>query len=128
MLDEMHAPAIAAALRERGHDVVAVAERLDLRAMTDEELFAWAGHESRRLVTENVEDCYKALGVLHQTWQMIPGRFKDYISTPKTNGYRSLHTALIYEKKGNVARAISTLSSAESESPSRWVPSRRVVS
>ncbi|MDE8650215.1 RelA/SpoT family protein [Novosphingobium album (ex Liu et al. 2023)] len=49
-----------------------------------------------RVITETVDDCYKALGVLHQTWQMIPGRFKDYISTPKTNGYRSLHTALIY--------------------------------
>ncbi|MCX7864278.1 MAG: bifunctional (p)ppGpp synthetase/guanosine-3',5'-bis(diphosphate) 3'-pyrophosphohydrolase [Novosphingobium sp.] len=50
-----------------------------------------------RVITENVMDCYRALGVLHQTWQMIPGRFKDYISTPKANGYRSLHTALIYE-------------------------------
>ena len=50
-----------------------------------------------RVVTENVTDCYRALGVLHTTWQSIPGRFKDYISTPKTNGYRSLHTTLIYE-------------------------------
>ncbi len=50
-----------------------------------------------RVLTENASDSYKALGILHQTWQMIPGRFKDYISTPKSNGYRSLHTALIYE-------------------------------
>ena len=50
-----------------------------------------------RVVTESEVDCYRALGVLHTTWQMIPGRFKDYISTPKSNGYRSLHTALIYE-------------------------------
>ena len=50
-----------------------------------------------RVLTDSVEDCYRALGVLHQTWQMIPGRFKDYLSTPKNNGYRSLHTALIYE-------------------------------
>ena len=50
-----------------------------------------------RVLTDNVEDCYRAIGVLHTTWQMIPGRFKDYISTPKANGYRSLHTALIYE-------------------------------
>lgn len=50
-----------------------------------------------RVITENVADCYRAMGVLHTTWQMIPGRFKDYISTPKSNGYRSLHTALIYE-------------------------------
>ncbi|MET0587296.1 MAG: HD domain-containing protein, partial [Novosphingobium sp.] len=50
-----------------------------------------------RVLTESTEDSYRALGVLHTTWQMIPGRFKDYISTPKANGYRSLHTALIYE-------------------------------
>lgn len=50
-----------------------------------------------RVLTETPQDCYRALGVLHTTWQMIPGRFKDYISTPKSNGYRSLHTALIYE-------------------------------
>ena len=50
-----------------------------------------------RVITETAEDCYRALGVLHSTWHVIPGRFKDYISTSKSNGYRSLHTALIYE-------------------------------
>jgi hypothetical protein len=52
----MHAPAVAEALRKRGHDVIAVAERPDLRAMADADLFMWAGQESRRLVTENVKD------------------------------------------------------------------------
>ena len=55
-----------------------------------------------RVLTQTPDDCYKALGVLHQTWQMIPGRFKDYISTPKANGYRSLHTSLIYENSMRV--------------------------
>ena len=50
-----------------------------------------------RVLTDSMDDCYRALGILHSTWQMIPGRFKDYISTPKSNGYRSLHTALIFE-------------------------------
>ena len=50
-----------------------------------------------RVLTDSLADCYKALGILHTTWQMIPGRFKDYLSTPKSNGYRSLHTALIFE-------------------------------
>lgn len=48
-----------------------------------------------RVVTESPEDCYRALGVLHRHWKMVPGRFKDYISTPKRNGYKSLHTTLI---------------------------------
>ncbi|WP_137679865.1 RelA/SpoT family protein [Aurantiacibacter suaedae] len=51
-----------------------------------------------RVLTDNVSDCYRALGVLHQAFQMVPGRFKDYISTPKTNGYRSLHTTVFYDK------------------------------
>jgi GTP pyrophosphokinase len=61
-----------------------------------------------RVLTEGSGDCYQALGVLHQTWQMIPGRFKDYISTPKSNGYRSLHTALIYENSMRVEVQIRT--------------------
>lgn len=56
LLDEMHAPVVAEALRDRGHDVAAVAERDALRAMSDEELFRWAGEHGRRLVTENVKD------------------------------------------------------------------------
>ena len=61
-----------------------------------------------RVITESVEDCYRALGVLHQVWQMVPGRFKDYISTPKSNGYRSLHTTLIYESSMRVEVQIRT--------------------
>jgi len=61
-----------------------------------------------RVRTDSNEDCYKALGVLHRTWQMIPGRFKDYISTPKMNGYKSLHTALIYDNAMRVEVQIKT--------------------
>ena len=48
-----------------------------------------------RIILENVDDCYTALGIIHQSWKTIPGRFKDYISTPKSNNYSSLHTAVI---------------------------------
>ncbi len=61
-----------------------------------------------RVLTESDLDCYRAMGVLHSTWQFIPGRFKDYISTPKTNGYRSLHTSLIYENSMRVEVQIRT--------------------
>jgi guanosine-3',5'-bis(diphosphate) 3'-pyrophosphohydrolase len=61
-----------------------------------------------RVLTDSPDDCYKALGVLHQNWQMIPGRFKDYVSTPKANGYRSLHTALIYQNSMRVEVQIRT--------------------
>ena len=61
-----------------------------------------------RVLTENEDDCYKALGILHRTWQMIPGRFKDYIPTPKMNGYKSLHTSLIYNNAMRVEVQINT--------------------
>lgn len=48
-----------------------------------------------RVITNNVRDCYKVVGIVHQEWRAVPGRFKDYISTPKQNDYRSIHTTLI---------------------------------
>ncbi|WP_434404580.1 RelA/SpoT family protein [Sphingobium sp. DN12] len=55
-----------------------------------------------RVITETTEDCYRALGVIHQTFKMVPGRFKDYISTPKRNGYRSLHTTVIHQENARI--------------------------
>jgi GTP diphosphokinase / guanosine-3',5'-bis(diphosphate) 3'-diphosphatase len=48
-----------------------------------------------RVVMPDLESCYRALGVVHTTWPVVPGRFKDYISTPKQNDYRSIHTTVI---------------------------------
>ncbi len=47
-----------------------------------------------RIVVDSIEECYHALGVIHSRYPMVPNRFKDYISTPKPNGYRSLHTGV----------------------------------
>ena len=48
-----------------------------------------------RVILDSVEDCYKALGIFHNEWNCIPGKFKDYISSPKINKYQSLHTSII---------------------------------
>ncbi len=47
-----------------------------------------------RVICANEQDCYRILGVIHQRWRAVPGRFKDYISQPKSNGYRSIHTTV----------------------------------
>ena len=56
LLDEMFSPVVAADLRQLGHDVIAVADRPDLRSKSDEEIFAWASAGKRWLLTENVKD------------------------------------------------------------------------
>ena len=48
-----------------------------------------------RIIVDTVDECYRALGIIHGNYMMVPGRFKDYISTPKLNGYQSLHTGII---------------------------------
>ncbi|HWL46776.1 MAG TPA: bifunctional (p)ppGpp synthetase/guanosine-3',5'-bis(diphosphate) 3'-pyrophosphohydrolase [Sphingomonadaceae bacterium] len=55
-----------------------------------------------RVIVKDVEQCYRALGLIHRRWPMVPGRFKDYISTPKRNGYRSLHTSVIHSEKARI--------------------------
>ena len=61
-----------------------------------------------RIILENIDDCYLALGVLHKKWNCIPGKFKDYISSPKINGYKSLHTSVIGSYKKRIEIQIRT--------------------
>ena len=61
-----------------------------------------------RVILRTTEDCYRALGILHTSWQMVPDRFKDFISTPKTNGYRSIHTTVIGPEKQRVEIQLRT--------------------
>ncbi|MGJ4944549.1 RelA/SpoT family protein [Bradyrhizobium sp. HKCCYLS1011] len=61
-----------------------------------------------RVIMPDVESCYRALGIVHTTWPVVPGRFKDYISTPKQNDYRSIHTTVIGPGKQRVELQIRT--------------------
>ena len=61
-----------------------------------------------RLIVGTMEDCYRCIGVIHMKWPFVPGRFKDYISTPKQNDYRSLHTTVVGPGRQRVELQVRT--------------------
>ena len=61
-----------------------------------------------RIILNNIDNCYKTLGILHKQWNCVPGKFKDYISSPKINGYKSIHTAVIGSYKKPIEVQIRT--------------------
>ena len=66
-----------------------------------------------RVVLDSIEDCYKALGIFHNRWNCIPGKFKDYISSPKINKYQSIHTSVIGPNRRPIEIQLRTLSMHE---------------
>ena len=61
-----------------------------------------------RITVASIDECYKTLGIFHKRWNCIPGKFKDYISSPKINGYQSLHTSVIGSNKKPIEIQIRT--------------------
>jgi GTP pyrophosphokinase/guanosine-3',5'-bis(diphosphate) 3'-pyrophosphohydrolase len=61
-----------------------------------------------RVIVDSEDDCYRALGVIHRAWPSVPGRFKDFISTPKNNNYRSIHTTVVGPRAMRIEMQIRT--------------------
>ena len=61
-----------------------------------------------RIIVKDIDECYKTLGILHKKWNCIPGKFKDYISSAKINGYKSIHTSIIGSNKKPIEIQIRT--------------------
>ena len=76
----------------RPKHIYSIYKKMQQKKLVFEELY---DVRALRVLTASVKDCYAALGVVHNLWQPIPGEFDDYISQPKGNNYRSLHTAVI---------------------------------
>ena len=66
-----------------------------------------------RIILENIDECYKALGIFHSNYNCIPGRFKDYISSPKINNYQSIHTSIIGPNKRPIEIQLRTMTMHE---------------
>jgi len=102
-LFEKHA--IEASVKSRQKKPWSVFRKMEAKALSFEQLSDIFGF---RVVVDSVDDCYRALGAIHTTWSMVPGRFKDYISTPKQNDYRSIHTTIVGPSRQRVELQIRT--------------------
>jgi GTP diphosphokinase / guanosine-3',5'-bis(diphosphate) 3'-diphosphatase len=89
----------------RGKRPFSIWRKLQTKKLSFEQLSDIFGF---RVIVGSLADCYRALGIIHTSWQMVPERFKDFISTPKPNGYRSIHTTVIGPEKQRVEIQIRT--------------------
>lgn len=102
---KLEAEGIDATVRSRQKKAWSVFRKMESKALGFEQLSDIFGF---RIIVKTVEECYRALGIVHQTWPMVPGRFKDFISTPKQNDYRSIHTTVVGPGQQRVELQIRT--------------------
>jgi len=102
---KLAASGIAAEVSGRRKRVYSIWRKMERKAVGFEQLSDILGF---RVVVGSVAECYQALGAVHTTWPVVPGRFKDYISTPKQNDYRSIHSTVIGPGKQRVELQIRT--------------------
>ena len=96
---------IPALVRGRQKKAYSVFSKMEAKGLSFEQLSDIFGF---RVLVERAEDCYAALGAVHLRWQAVPGRFKDYISTPKPNDYRSLHSTIVGPSRQRIELQIRT--------------------
>ncbi len=96
---------IAAEVSGRRKRAYSIWRKMERKAVGFEQLSDIFGF---RVLVGSIAECYQALGIVHTTWPVVPGRFKDYISTPKQNDYRSLHSTVIGPGKQRVELQIRT--------------------
>jgi guanosine-3',5'-bis(diphosphate) 3'-pyrophosphohydrolase len=96
---------IAAVVKSRNKRPYSVFRKMERNSVSFEQLSDVIGF---RVIVDRVEHCYQALGVVHTRWPAVPERFKDYISTPKQNDYRSIHTTVVGPSQQRVELQIRT--------------------
>lgn len=98
---------IVATVSGRQKKPYSVFNKMQRKALSLEQLSDIFGF---RVIVADEEDCYRTLGIVHRTWPLVPGRFKDYVSIPKQNGYRSIHTTIVGPSRQRVELQIRTRS------------------
>jgi len=91
-LEEAHVPVVE--LEGRIKRLYSIHQKLKRQQIDLERVYDFV---ALRLITHSVQDCYAALGIIHQTWSPVPGRIKDFIAMPRPNGYQALHTSVVSE-------------------------------
>ena len=105
LTQKLSASGIHAGVKGRMKRAYSIWKKMERKSISFEQLSDIFGF---RVVVDRLEDCYATLGIVHTTWQVVPGRFKDYISTPKQNDYRSIHTTVVGPGKQRVELQIRT--------------------
>ena len=103
--DQFDRRGIQVEVKGRQKQAYSIWRKMERRSIAFEQLSDIYGF---RIIVDTVADCYAAVGVAHTTWPTVPGRFKDYISTPKQNDYRSIHTTVIGPGRQRVELQIRT--------------------
>jgi guanosine-3',5'-bis(diphosphate) 3'-pyrophosphohydrolase len=96
---------LKATVRGRQKKAYSVFRKMQSKSLSFEQLSDVFGF---RIIVDTEADCYRALGIVHMRWSVVPGRFKDYISTPKQNDYRSIHTTIVGPSRQRVELQIRT--------------------
>ncbi|MDP2732283.1 MAG: HD domain-containing protein, partial [Hoeflea sp.] len=96
---------LAAQVKGRQKKAYSVFRKMQSKSLSFEQLSDVFGF---RIIVDTEADCYRALGIVHMRWSVVPGRFKDYISTPKQNDYRSIHTTIVGPSRQRVELQIRT--------------------
>ncbi|VTZ51497.1 GTP pyrophosphokinase rsh [Methylocella tundrae] len=105
LADELAARGIKAHVEGRQKQPYSVWRKMERKSIAFEQLSDIFGF---RVVVQSVEDCYRVIGVVHTKWAVVPGRFKDYISTPKQNDYQSIHTTVVGPGRQRVELQVRT--------------------
>ncbi len=105
LIDALAKRGIEAEIKGREKAPYSIFRKIENKSIAVEQLSDIYGF---RILVDTIEDCYRSIGVVHTRWQTVPGRFKDYISTPKQNDYRSIHTTVIGPGRQRVELQIRT--------------------